>query len=477
MATKTYVLSSPPKTTAKTHSRRASASGDVRMSLTPTRVAKPNSDDAEMRGSSDGWETQDSAWEPGPSTSTPLGPSLDIQHRLLYRGALCIPGSATLLEGIQFIARLPGVVPPLLSAPLPLALESMRRIPALKLLGTMKLSPDTARLDTEIDVRLHIHPQAYVTHGYFQRVLALGAEYIPERPLLRSPHPHPHIDPRITSTAVRIGLGEDVIVVYGRLQSEEYARVERGQGIGKLELVAARLLDPTSQSDDSSDEEDQFEHDAVFAVPLSTTRPPRPDDPLPREPPTRAMLRRTESTLVGGIKRTMSGAQRFGRVRSEVVVRGLGEQVDTPLSKPTKLKEPTSSVKGKSRAKGKPKPEDADDPFAVLGAESEVDASAVLPKMMARVKSGGAAMPATGGEEAANKALIKRLAQSALETYGIDREDAGFKELFGYVTRGVGFAFRNKMKCEKIGKDELRKMVVRHVELYVSGNGEVAVPA
>ncbi|CCO30243.1 hypothetical protein BN14_04269 [Rhizoctonia solani AG-1 IB] len=189
------------------------------------------------------------------------------------------------------------------------------------------------------------------------------------------------------------------------------------------------------------------------------------------------MLRRTESTLVGGIKRTMSGAQRFGRVRSEVVVRGLGEQVDTPLSKPTKLKEPTSSVKGKSRAKGKPKPEDADDPFAVLGAESEVDASAVLPKMMARVKSGGAAMPATGGEEAANKALIKRLAQSALETYGIDREDAGFKELFGYVTRGVGFAFRNKMKCEKIGKDELRKMVVRHVELYVSGNGEVAVPA
>jgi hypothetical protein len=104
----------------------------------------------------------------------------------------------------------------------------------------------------------------------------------------------------------------------------------------------------------------------------------------------------------------MSGAQRFGRVRSEVVVRGLGEQVDTPLSKPTKLKEPTSSVKGKSRAKGKPKPEDADDPFAVLGAESEVDASAVLPKMMARVKSGGAAMPATGGEEAANKAVSSR---------------------------------------------------------------------
>ncbi|CAE6519095.1 unnamed protein product [Rhizoctonia solani] len=445
------------------------------MSVTPTRGSKPNSD-VEMGAASDGWETvtQDGD-ERGPSTT--LGSSLEIQHRLLYRGALSIPGSAILLEGIQFIARLPGIVPPLLAAPLPLALESMRGIPALKLLGTMKLTPDSARLDTEIDVRLHIHPQAYVTHGYFQRVLALGAEYIPERPLLRSPHPHPHIDPRITSTAIRIGLGEDVIVVYGRLQAEEYARVERNEGIGKLELVAARLLDPAIQSDDSDDDNDNDE--AVFAVPQTVVRAPRPDDPLPREPPTRAILKRTESTIVGGMKRTgsiLGGPKHslaFGRVRSEVVVRGLGEQLDTPLSKPTKVKEPTSSARGKSRAKGKSKPEDTDDPFAV---GSEVDASTVLPKMMARVKSGSVATPA-GGEEAANKALVKRFAQSALETYGVDRDDPGFKEIFGYVTRGVGFAFRNRMKCENIAKDELRKMVVRHVEMYVGGNGEFSVPA
>ncbi|KAJ1306085.1 hypothetical protein OPQ81_010797 [Rhizoctonia solani] len=462
MATRTYVLSSPPKTTDKTHSRRASGSGGVRMSLTPTRGSKPSNKDVEMRGSSDGWETvTESNWdedEPGPSTT--LASSLDIQHRLLYRGALSVPGSAILLEGIQFVARLPGIVPPLLAAPLPLALESMRGIPSLKLLGTMKLTPDTARLDTEIDVRLHIHPQAYVTSGYFQRVLVLGAEYIPERPLLRSPHPHPHIDPRITSTAVRIGLGEDVIVVYGRLQAEEYARVERGEGIGKLELVAARLLDPASQSDDSDDEE-MDSQDAVFAVPQTVVRPPRPDDPLPREPPTREALKRTDSTTLSGLKRTasvMGGAKRslaFGRVRSEV-------------------KEPTSSAKGKSKAKGKLKAEDgADDPFA---AESEVDVSAVLPKMMARVKSGSVAMPAAGGEEATNKALVKRLAQSALETYGVEKDDPGFKEMFGYVTRGVGFAFRNRMKCEKIARDELRKMVVRHVEMYIGGNGQVSAP-
>ncbi|KAF8756483.1 hypothetical protein RHS01_04412 [Rhizoctonia solani] len=424
MATRPYVLSSPPKAAAsaasKMHSRRASASGDVKMSLTPTRVPKPSNSDVEMRGSSDGWETvtQDSAWDE---------------------------------DGIQFIARLPGVVPPLLSAPLPLALESMRRIPALKLRNN-EVIPDTARLDTEIDVRLLRYP------WYFQRVLALGAEYIPERPLLRSPHPHPHIDPRITSTAVRIGLGEDVIVVYGRLQSEEYARVERGQGTGKLELVAARLLDPTCQSDDSSTKKAKRN--------MMQCAPSRPWS--------------EDQTHHVGHETVREGAERG-------CGQGLGEQIDTPLSKPTKLKEPTSSVrrKGGGGGKGKSKAEEADDPFAVGGPESEVDASAVLPKMMARVKSASAAAPVagSGGEETANKAtrcllqLIKRLAQSALETYGIDREDPGFKEVFGYVTRGVGFAFRNKMKCEKIGKDELRRMVVRHVELYVAGNGDVAVPA
>ncbi|KAG9124273.1 hypothetical protein FRC07_012168 [Ceratobasidium sp. 392] len=269
------------------------------------------------------WETQDSAWDeescdPATSSSaTTIASSFDVQHRLLYRGALSIPHSAILLEGIQFIAHLPAVTPPLLAAPLPLALESMRGRPSLRLLGTMLLSPDTVRLDTEIDVRLYIHPQSYVTHQYFHNTLALASHttYIPERTLLRSPHPHPHINPHITPRAVKIGLGEDVIVVYGRLQSEEYARAEKGE-VGKMELVAARIVDPGSMSD--SDEEEAEEEEKMVPVPVP--RPPRPDDPLPREPRVvRTILKRTDSsmpmsgstepltsTLPSGFKRTTS---------------------------------------------------------------------------------------------------------------------------------------------------------------------------
>ncbi|KAG8729504.1 hypothetical protein FRC12_020935 [Ceratobasidium sp. 428] len=467
-------------------------------------------DDVEMEsaGGSE-WETQESAWDEDicdpPSSSsatTVISSSLDVQHRLLYRGALSIPQSAILLEGIQFVAHLPAVTPPLLTAPLPIALELMRGRPSLRLLGTMDLSPGTIRLDNEIDVRLYIHPQSYVTHQYFHNTLALASHttYIPERTLLRSPHPHPHIDPRITPRAVRIGLGEDVIVVYGRLQAEEYVRAEKGEVGLKMELVAAWVVDPASVSD--SDEEEEEEEERVI---VSGPRPPRPDDPLPREPRVRTILKRTDSSMPisgsglqraasivsiasssssSGFKRTTSvlgtatgkKALAFGRVRSEVVIRGLGEpgiELDTPKPvKSTKPKDPTSSAKGKGgKSKGKSKAEEADDPFVVDG----LDPGAVLPKMMARVKSGG--VNTGGGEEVANKALIKRLAQSALETYGLDRDDEGFKEVFGYVTRGVGFAFRNKMKSEKIGRDELRKMVVRHVEMYVGGNGEVSAPA
>ncbi|KAG9087216.1 hypothetical protein FRC06_002681 [Ceratobasidium sp. 370] len=456
------------------------------------------------------------ACDPSTSSSAPsVGSSFDVQHRLLYRGALSVPGSAILLEGIQFVAHLPAVTPPLFTAPLPITLESMRGRPSLRLLGTMHLSPDTVRLETEIDVRLYIHPQSYVTHQYFQNTLALSSHtaYIPERTLLRSPHPHPHIDPRITPTAVRIGLGEDedVIVVYGRLQSEEYARAEKGE-VGRMELVAARIVDPGSMSDSDDDDEEEVEgegEETRMVVAPSGPRPPRPDDPLPREPPVRTILKRTDSSMPvstslgsgsgSGLQRTMSLASTssafkrttsvlgtgtgkrslaFGRVRSEVVVRGLGEpgiELDTPKPvKSTKPKDPTSSAKGKGgKAKGKSKAEETGDPFV----EDGLDPGAVLPKMMARAKSAGAGAGAGGGEEVANKALIKRLAQSALETYGLDRDDDGFKEVFGYVTRGVGFAFRNKMKSEKIGRDELRRMVVRHVEMYVGGNGEVSPPA
>lgn len=83
----------------------------------------------------------------GRITSTPKSSA----SRLLYRGALSLPDSYLLLEGLTFTAQLgvsdlkehsaskPKLDLNLLQSPLALALESMRGRPSLRFLSTVKL--------------------------------------------------------------------------------------------------------------------------------------------------------------------------------------------------------------------------------------------------------------------------------------------------------------------------------------------------
>lgn len=65
-------------------------------------------------------------------------------YRLLYRGALSLPGSHILLDGLAFVAKLQSPnkhgTPSLLENPLALALESMRGRPSLRFQGEVKLA-------------------------------------------------------------------------------------------------------------------------------------------------------------------------------------------------------------------------------------------------------------------------------------------------------------------------------------------------
>lgn len=71
-------------------------------------------------------------------------------HRLLYRGALSLPDSNMLLDGLSFTASLGAAalaaldtkdsIHDLLNHPLALALESMRGRPSLHLVGTVEIS-------------------------------------------------------------------------------------------------------------------------------------------------------------------------------------------------------------------------------------------------------------------------------------------------------------------------------------------------
>lgn len=70
-------------------------------------------------------------------------------YRLLYRGALSLPDSHILLDGLTFAARLdsPSKHTQLLQNPLALALESMRGRPSLRFRGVVKLDDDNLWLD------------------------------------------------------------------------------------------------------------------------------------------------------------------------------------------------------------------------------------------------------------------------------------------------------------------------------------------
>ena len=96
-------------------------------------------------------ESQSSSMLP----STPSRTRTTSNNRLLYRGALSLPDSDLLLDGLSFVAESShGFTPSnkLLQDPFALALESMRGRPSLRLLGTEKL--ERVRLDTETQVNM-----------------------------------------------------------------------------------------------------------------------------------------------------------------------------------------------------------------------------------------------------------------------------------------------------------------------------------
>lgn len=65
-------------------------------------------------------------------------PARSTSYRLLYRGALSLPDSHLLLDGLTFAARI-NAGNNLLDNPLALALESMRGRPTLRFMGITNL--------------------------------------------------------------------------------------------------------------------------------------------------------------------------------------------------------------------------------------------------------------------------------------------------------------------------------------------------
>ncbi|KAG6910411.1 hypothetical protein DXG01_010766 [Tephrocybe rancida] len=387
--------------------------------------------------------------------------SLLSSYRLLYRGALTLPDSHLLLDGLTFAARLdsPSKNNHLLENPLALALESMRGRPSLRFIGVVKLHDDNLWLDESGGIEMDIHPRATLTRIYFENVFCLTsfASTSTSAP------------PNTSDVGIKVALGDSdgpettQVVIFARYD----------QGDNSLNLIVARLSTrppPTQLS----------------------LRLPRPDDPTPRKPPTiyasnatRPGLKRVPSLAPGReLKRVVSVSNPMGPKLKKVagvdgaVMADLGSGVRLGDGKASGkgsglFKVPEVPLHGKSNTKGKAKQVEGEkDVFGSTGVEPPLK-----PTSKGKRKRGvDQDTPHEEGMEMerANKDAIKRCTLDYLyqrkdptSTAKIDKSHPDFKDLFGWITRGVGFAMRAHLKTRPVDTTVVDRLVRSHAEMYV----------
>ncbi|KDQ13986.1 hypothetical protein BOTBODRAFT_356748 [Botryobasidium botryosum FD-172 SS1] len=352
------------------------------------------------------------------STPTRRAPA----HRLLYRGSLLLENSEPemLLEGICFLAHhAPSSPTSLLSSPLPLALESMRGRPNLRIRSTVQLSSLEGRIDVSGNVKMHVHPQSYLAIQYFERLFC-----------------HEQIEGAEgrTKLGIQVALGDaggndtEDFVVFGQI-TQSYS-VEPSAPV--IQMITARIL--------------------PIPRPSARLNLPRPDDPMPRDP----LFAQPRN-----LKRVRSLANRDSESRRNTKARTISIDSKDVVNAARSYQIPKADDRNKGKGKAKAKPQDTeDDPFLIPSAP------AALPPPIQPVPPPD---PNNTSEvlEATNKSTIKKLALSALTANGVSRDHPEFKEIFGWVTRGVGYALRATIRQRKIEREKAKALILSHVRMYV----------
>ncbi|KIJ66062.1 hypothetical protein HYDPIDRAFT_166993 [Hydnomerulius pinastri MD-312] len=431
------------------------------------------------------------------STSNVASTPRDRAHpsyRLLYRGALSLPDSYLLLDGLAFSARLPDPLTStsynspthllsqsdsyardLMHNPLALALESMRGRPSLRFKGTVRLQD--VWMDDVGEFHMDIHPFATLSRVYFENILCLS-------PLV--PATRDAFGPKRTEVGVRVALGDTdgpettEMIIYGEASTS----------------LCPPQLTPTASSSTSP-----APRPLTIRVARLTPAPraPRPDDPTPRKPPahlfggsavgelgaSKRIRPQTTSDKGKGKERAEDDAVRRAR---EVMLHLPGSKV--PANGRAKLKGQSSETaldKTRQKSKDKERPSSGDPVFKIPElpakarrehghAGTDVFGAVEPPRALVNGKGKGKARDADieteesqslGSIEAANKLLLKKSAVRHLANAGVSRTHAEFKDLFGFVYRGAAFALRAQMKLSHISTHAMDALIEAHVKLYV----------
>ncbi|EAU91744.2 hypothetical protein CC1G_04512 [Coprinopsis cinerea okayama7 len=384
-------------------------------------------------------------------------------YRLLYRGALSLPDSHLLLDGLTFSARLDSPSKhtksySLLENPLALALESMRGRPSLRLQGIVKLAD--IYMDETGNVELDIHPRAMLSRIYFENTFCLK--------------PFSSSDPSQLNTTrsdfgVKVALGDSdgpettQIIIYAQVKP------------------STTIIDPNAPST-SANPIPAPAQTIRLCVGRITQRPqpkkrlPRPDDPIPRKPPI-LFAREIQRAESKGSLAFAIGTGKIGKV-NELKRVGSGSFAASAngVTKRPKLVGGTSSSNDvfkvpevpHRQSKGKEKAQD------VFGDVAEVQNGKGKGKAPVSGQEAEAAALEKANKSEIKKATIAYLAQTKDPTRDnivVDKKHPEWKDLYGYVYRGVCFAIRNRMKTETVDGALVDRLLKTHVKLYLSGRG------
>ncbi|KAF9222459.1 hypothetical protein BS17DRAFT_190673 [Gyrodon lividus] len=429
------------------------------------------------------------------SNASGSGKSIDSPYRLLYRGALSLPDSYLLLDGLTFSARLSSHLSStpydspshslsqsdsfardLMHNPLALALESMRGRPSLRFKGTVCLQDFW--MDDVGEVYMDIHPFATLSRIYFENILCLS-------PLM--PASHDMFGPKRTEVGVRVSLGDTdgpettEIIIYGETSPLLYSpqlSAAASAGSSPLTIRVARLT--------------------------PAPRPPRPDDPTPRKPPAHlfngsaireigANTRIKPRSISGKDKakakeRDEDDAVRRAREvmlhlpRSNVPVNGGARVTDKRIESAADKAKQKSHRKDQSGfgdsvfkvpalpAKARRKQEDAGTDVFGTVEPPRTPAEGSGGKGKGKARDAGLEKEdsvSARSIEAANKLALKHSAVHHLANAGISRTHTEFKDLFGFVYRGAAFALRGQIRTSQLSTQAVEVLIGAHVKLYV----------
>lgn len=381
-----------------------------------------------------------------------------MSHRLLYRGALTLPDSHLLLDGVSFTAALStgedeigkdssrNLELDLLNHPLALALESMRGRPSLHFLGAIKLSEVWIDEKSTGVVSMDVHPQASLTRMYFETLFCLDGSITP---FGRSEYGF-----RISLSDNDDPSASDILV---------YAQVSAND-------CAASVIDHASTSNAPS-EPIQIVAARLLPGPPPAPAPPRPrpDDPTPRVPPSAlASKRKRDISPAGQDKRSRITTDR-GKEKAtanDIDAEALRKARETMKRMP---KPPTTSTAAPvaARANGK---ESKRGEFKVPKVPQWTE-SVLSPMddgdMFGAGYAAGTQAQSPEEQEKTNKTVVKQATVRCLADHAINKQHPEFNDLYQTIYRGASFALRSQMRAGPVDLWSVYKFVDAHAKLYV----------